>query len=58
MANSGTGYGNTVKFAVLWQTDGNLLGKMYANGCFWEAEKEVAGGVAGGFCSGVVGCEE
>jgi hypothetical protein len=48
LANSGTGFGNTAKFAVLWQTGCNFPGKMYANGRYWEAEKGVSWGLVGG----------
>jgi len=41
LVNSGTGFGNTVKSAVLWQTGCNFPGKIYANGRYWEAEKGV-----------------
>jgi hypothetical protein len=41
LVNSGTCFENTLKSAVLWLTGCNFPVKIYANGCYWEAEKGV-----------------
>jgi hypothetical protein len=45
LVNSGTSFGNTAKFAVLWQTGCNFPGKMSGDGRYWEAEKGVPWGL-------------